>query len=626
MRKMRLTGFVAFLTLSLLCLSCNKDRNGKDAWKLQAGIESLQTRTVLAPGDDGGNYPVRWEEGDAIAVNGMLSRALTTSEAGTSSATFSFDSKPASASVYNVLYPGSASTSSVIFPAVQTYVQGTFCKEAAPLYGHTDRPDGMAGLRSCAAVIRFAIKGDVTLSAMEVTAPGSEKISGEFTMGKDGIGALDGTLTPSPGASSRMDYSFEEGLTLTGEGADIVFTVPGGAYSRGIHTELTASDGKVMALSFVPSGVTLPAATVCSFPDITFLPGKEITFVSTDATTGEITDLEESAGTPAMDAEEAVEAVSLKVGSYNIWAPEARHTVMENDATVSAQRSWANSYKAVAAMINFLDCDVMGLQEITNRVFKTTITPPKEDYDGVVHTLNASIPDYSWVIFNGSNTTYDNLFPNNTTANGLSNTDAIIYKSSILTLVSQGRYWITGKRTTPGSPTDGYGSNRVAVWARFTHKASGKQFVFISVHLDLPNAGPEEDKFLPQRRNIEELIGWAAPYVCPETIPSVIVGDMNVDKGDEGGNYARLVGGRWKDAYETMLADGSLSYTDQHHKGTMNANKNEEGGLSTWRPDHILLDGLTPSYYKVGRERFPTEDGTMHWPSDHFPIKVIVHF
>ena len=92
MRKMRLTGFVAFLTLSLLCLSCNKDRNGKDAWKLQAGIESLQTRTVLAPGDDGGNYPVRWEEGDAIAVNGMLSRALTASEAGTSSATFSFDS------------------------------------------------------------------------------------------------------------------------------------------------------------------------------------------------------------------------------------------------------------------------------------------------------------------------------------------------------------------------------------------------------------------------------------------------------------------------------------------------------------------------------------------------------
>lgn len=101
---------------------------------------------------------------------------------------------------------------------------------------------------------------------------------------------------------------------------------------------------------------------------------------------------------------------------------------------------------------------------------------------------------------------------------------------------------------------------------------------------------------------------------------------MNVDAGDSAGNYALLVNGRWKDVYDTMLSDGSLSYTDQRLKGTMNGQKNEEGGYSSWRPDHILTDGFTASYYKVGRESFATADGTMHWPSDHFPIKVILNF
>ena len=340
----------------------------------------------------------------------------------------------------------------------------------------------------------------------------------------------------------------------------------------------------------------------------------------------EDTDQEETAGNQNMPAGEGTLAASIKAGTFNIWAPSARKSVMDGDATVSEQRSWANSYKAVGAMINYLDCDVMGLQEITNMVFKTTITSPKPDYDGNVHTLNPEIPGYSWVIFNGANTTYDNLYPNNTTANGLSNTDAIIYKNSTLTLVKQGRYWITGKRSSAGAPSDGHGTNRVAVWARFTHKASGKQFTFISTHLDLPNAGPDDDPFLPQRRNVEELIGWAAPTVCPEDLPSIIVGDMNVDTGDKGGNYNRLVSGRWEDTWDRMYADGTLESIEIRSRGTMNASKNESDGIGTWRPDHLLIHGFEPACYQVAREQFPTADGTMHWPSDHLPVTVILHF
>ncbi len=288
----------------------------------------------------------------------------------------------------------------------------------------------------------------------------------------------------------------------------------------------------------------------------------------------------------------------------------------DDDATVPVQRSWANSYTAVANMIKLLDCDVIGLQEVTRMVYKTTYqgTSDNKDYDGNVHTLNSLLPSYSWVIYNANNTTYDGSFPNNTTAAGLGSTDAILYKSSVLTLNAKGRaYW------------DGNGTNRPATWARFTHKASGKQFVFITTHLDLPNAGETSDPAFPQRRNVQELITWFAPTYAGD-LPSVITGDMNVDAGDIAGNYSSLVSGQWKDVYDTLNEWGALSYTDQRVKGTMPANKNEEGGLSSWRPDHVLFYGFTPSFYMVGREKLPTANGEDHWPSDHLPLKVVLNF
>ena len=235
-------------------------------------------------------------------------------------------------------------------------------------------------------------------------------------------------------------------------------------------------------------------------------------------------------------------------------------------------------------------------------------------------------PDYSWVIYNAANTTYDNL-TNNTTANGLGSTDAILYKSSVLTLVSKGRYWLTGTRKKApqdDSSWDNIGTNRPATWAKFTHKASGKQFIFLTTHLDLPNAGEASDPGMPQLRNATELIDWMLPLVAPEELPSIFCGDMNCDGNNVA--YAYLKSSRWTDVYETMAADGSLSNLENRVHGTMNAQKNEEGGLSSWRPDHVFTYGFTPSYYKVVRDKLPTKDGTFHWPSDHLPLKVIVNF
>lgn len=590
--------------LPVLLLSCDKEPQ-KQAFRLKAGVEEVAVKTVLGS-KESGKYPVFWSEGDVISINGLVSKPLTSDEAGAASATFTFDEKPADAGVYNIVYPGGTTSGRVVF-----------CPGAAPLIGQTDNLDAPVTMRSCAAVIRFSIKGNVKLTSMEVSTPAGEKISGNFDM----------NLVPQDGASARMNYSFGSGLELSETAKTVVFTVPAGSYQKGIRAVLKASGGSSMTLSFFTSGATVEAK-VCAFPAISFQAGKEIIFNETDPMGGEEIDIEETAGAEGMNADDAALATAISVGSYNIWAPSARKTVMDDDATVSVQRSWANSYEAVADMIKLLDCDVIGLQEVTKMVYRTTLTSGNEDYDGKDHTLNALLPEYSWVVYNAHNTTYDNLFPNNTTANGLGATDAILYKPAVLTLDAKGRAWLNGSKTAhpeTGDNWDGLGTNRPATWARFTHKASGKQFVFITTHLDLPNAGEESDPAFPQRRNATELIEWFAPTYAGD-LPSVITGDMNVDAGDTAGNYDILVSGKWKDCYDIMKDWGTLSYTDQRVKGTMPANKNEDGGLSTWRPDHVLFYGFTPSFYMVGREKLPTANGEMHWPSDHLPVKVVLNF
>lgn len=607
--------FYLLAALPVLLLSCDKEPQ-KQAFRLKAGVEEVAVKTVLGS-KEGSKYPVLWSEGDVIAVNGSLSQPLAAGDAGTSSASFTFDEKPATAGVYNVVYPGTATSGRVVFPASQSYLENSFCPGAAPLIGQTDNLDAPVTMRSCAAVIRFSIKGNVKLTSMEVSTPAGEKISGNFDM----------NLVPQDGASARMSYSFGSGLALSETARTVVFTVPAGSYQKGIRAVLKASGGSSMTLSFFTSGATVEAK-VCVFPSLSFQAGKEIIFNETDPMGGEEIDIEETAGAEGMNADDAALATAISVGSYNIWAPSARKSVMDDDATVPVQRSWANSYEAVADMIKLLDCDVIGLQEVTKMVYRTTLTSGNEDYDGKDHTLNALLPEYSWVVYNAHNTTYDNLFPNNTTANGLGATDAILYKPAVLTLDAKGRAWLNGSKTAhpeTGDNWDGLGTNRPATWARFTHKASGKQFVFITTHLDLPNAGEESDPAFPQRRNATELIEWFAPTYAGD-LPSVITGDMNVDAGDTAGNYDILVSGKWKDSYDIMKEWGTLSYIDQRVKGTMLANKNEEGGLSTWRPDHVLFYGFTPSFYMVGREKLPTANGEQHWPSDHLPVKVVLNF
>jgi len=167
-------------------------------------------------------------------------------------------------------------------------------------------------------------------------------------------------------------------------------------------------------------------------------------------------------------------------------------------------------------------------------------------------------------------------------------------------------------------PTAPKGSKRPCVWAKLQHNATGKILYFFSTHFVVPSISKEGNAF-----NAENCIKYASELIGSRKIPSIIVGDFNATKGAPGFDVVEG-SGRWHDVFYILKDEGLLDESETQ-KGTCNA-KNEQS-ISGWRPDHITIDGnLSAESFKTVRSKYPTTDGTEHYPSDHFPIVAELKF
>ena len=67
----------------------------------------------------------------------------------------------------------------------------------------------------------------------------------------------------------------------------------------------------------------------------------------------------------AVDAKPKADAeLDLRIGTYNVWAHYARQGLIRKGKTAEA-RSWEKSREAVADLIVKLDCDFIGMQEVS---------------------------------------------------------------------------------------------------------------------------------------------------------------------------------------------------------------------------------------------------------------------
>ena len=310
---------------------------------------------------------------------------------------------------------------------------------------------------------------------------------------------------------------------------------------------------------------------------------------------------------PLNAAKAEPETPSIKVGTYNLCTSGSRKTFIEKGKAgvfAGKQRYWCNSASAVADMIAEMDCDILGVQEVCDSIWGV-----KGDLD--IRQLVAERNDvYDWI-----------LYPN--TVKGISYDVAIAYRRDLVDTLATGIFWIGGipdePRTRAGEPKH---SCKPCVWARFRTKATGREFYFLDAHTVVPQKY-KNDKWPRNSGNILNIkqLRLLGEALVPEGVPSVLVGDLNISH--KSGDWRHLSEGRWDDVYTQCSKDGSLN-ADDRKWGTQNTK--DEKGWSTWHPDHIMVDGFKAADFKVCRDKYTTADGSLHYPSDHFPLVAEVTF
>lgn len=298
----------------------------------------------------------------------------------------------------------------------------------------------------------------------------------------------------------------------------------------------------------------------------------------------------------------------IKVGSYNLCTGDSRKSFIEKGKRgyiAGAQRYWCNSATAVADMIVSLDCDILGIQEVCDSIWGVK---GGNDIKRLVEERDA---DYRWI-----------LYPNS--GKGTISYDvAIAYKPSAVDTLATGIFWLGG---IPGKPKTRSGepkwSSKPCVWARMREKASGREFYFLSAHTVVPKTYPN-DEYPKNRANILNLqeLRRGAEMLVPADVPSILVGDLNV--AHNAPDWHWIGDGRWTDTYVRLREEGKLNRDDMLW-GTQNMK--DESGSSKWYPDHIMLHGFEAADFRIDRGRYPTADGTLHYPSDHYPVVADVVF
>ena len=240
--------------------------------KVTLSIE--ESRTQLGEKADG-VYPVTWCENDAVAINGVASNGITILGNGTA-AEFSFATEVARP--YNVVYPAPAagtvasadSLQVVTFPATQLYKAGSFADGAAPMYGYAVAPaEGKEAapvqLQHLTGVLRFAIKGDATLSNIVVSTE-EAKIAGNFD-----VDCALGAIAPQSDATNAITLSFGDGLALGAEATPIYVAVPAGKH--GIYTvTINSTNNEAMVVRFNSDYHAIKAGVVKEFGEVSFTP------------------------------------------------------------------------------------------------------------------------------------------------------------------------------------------------------------------------------------------------------------------------------------------------------------------------------------------------------------------
>lgn len=281
------------------------------------------------------------------------------------------------------------------------------------------------------------------------------------------------------------------------------------------------------------------------------------------------------------------EEINLRIGTYNVWSHLARESIIRKGLTTES-RNWNNSKKAVAKLIRDLDCDIIGMQEVTD----------------------LCRDDLATLVRKGKGKKYE-LWWKNTYPDGHKRVigNAIFYNKREFEFAEQNIYYFSPTPTEISTGWDEVRYYRAALTAVVTHKKSGKRFFFIATH------GPLKKE---ANANAGRILVEIDQKYNKEGLPTIVVGDMNAQPDKA---FHKTMCNHYEDTF--LVAEKRCGTI-----GTFNGSKggDENLSLSKRRIDHIYIHStdkghLTAKEYTVNRDKHKI-NGDLHYPSDHNPVVV----
>ena len=608
---MRKIGFI-LLASSWIIPSCSKQQENTPAtdgpaklYKLSASVD--ETKTTIAKDVD--VYKIKWATGDKISVNGQLSNEVSAADNGKKSVNFTVtlgETGP-----YKVLYPATTSENVVSLPATQNYVADSFDPAAAPMYGNatkTGAGECSVKLSNFCGVLRFALNGSATLDRIEINALGGEKLCGDFTLASDSNGF---TGAFSGGTAGTLTCDLND-LVLSNTDTPIYVPIPAQTYSSGLEALVYQADGAFMRLKFWgSSSVDLQGSDIAEFESKTFAAGRTENVVTINSLVAE------TGGEPT------AEAPGITVAAFNVMRLDsdnrpAAETTGDSNGKIARPANaivpdCSEMQTALGQAIYNTAADLIGFNEIGDNMYASGQTYSLED---IAAAQGAS---YTWKL----------NFPGSESGN-YHYCNGFAYKSTVLTCNESGKAWLrTGSESYSTSSASSSGDpNRFVVWAKFTHKVSGKVFYFFVTQL------PTYTQDGGSGTSNTNMSGGVNAFATAKagSYPQILVGDMNSAPGSTNESGYNKLKTYWTDAYEAVSAAGNLASFYTTYPGT------QSGTGESWqysiiqytknhperRIDHIMTHGnCTAQSYRTVRNVYEFgsgEDAVTCCPSDHLPV------
>ena len=595
-----------------------------DGMVLSASLpEDEMTKTTLSGPDGDKKYQVLWKTGDKISVNGTLSGAVASGDNGKKNVDFTVSGSLSAP--YKVLYPGTSEVRTISLPATQNYVANSFDGAAAAMYGTATKSGDKynAKLTNFCGILRFALKGSATLTKIELNSLGDECLYGDFdlTVGPGGFtgsfnGGTDGGI---------LTYNIG-GVALSGSDTYFYVAIPAQEYAHGIEALVYQSDGAFMRLKFWGDGATLANNAVIEFESKTYGAGRSENLLAINSLTAE------SGGTPTSAPP------SVTVAVYNLKQQENRSGTYGD--YISMDR--ADVQECMGYTIAGLEADIIGFNELSSDY----LAGAKYDVKAMAGAGGMTTSNYGWYLEYPNKVSRSGTVLNYSYSATMEYANGFAYNKNTLTREEENYVWLSQTEndywSTKKNAYENSAGRHTCVWAKFTHKVSGKQFYFFVTHFAtyIGQSASDQQK---NTYNTQSLETFARAKVNG-ALPIIAVGDLNYgpkedpDPHDDTANYITLTS-YWTDAYAKINSDGNMTSFYQTYCGTLSGSSHSYTYPWTsftknrpWRRlDYVLTkngssQNITPVEYRTVRRTYTAEDDEVRTASDHLPIVVKVAF